>query len=67
MRNISLEKVIDILRSEGESGRAIGVKIHGSLIRLDLENGDTVELGREHIGGIDWFIVKLNDQIVHQG
>ena len=51
----------------GNDCKIIGVDLIGSYARLDLRNGDTIEFGREHKGGIDWLVVKINDEIVYQG
>lgn len=43
------------------------VKISGPSAVFVLETGETIEVGRQHMGGIDWFVVKLNGEVVHQG
>lgn len=43
------------------------VNIKGPSAFFMLETGEKVEMGRCNMGGVDWFVVKLNDKVVHQG
>lgn len=58
-----LEKMCELLR--GGDNQAV-VTIVGPVVRVE-KAGNVVEITREHIGGVDWLVIKLNGKRVHQG
>lgn len=58
-----LERACKLLK--GGDNQAV-VTIVGPVIRIE-KAGNAVEIVREHIGGVDWLVLKLNGKRVHQG
>jgi hypothetical protein len=59
----NLEKVRDFLKNGDEQ---TVVTFVGPVVRIE-RDGNVLEFAREHIGGVDWLIVRLNGVAVHQG
>lgn len=63
MSDIDIERAYNFLKG---GDKQTVVTIVGHLVRIE-RNGDTLEIAREHTGGIDWLVIKLNGKRIHQG
>lgn len=39
----------------------------GPCAEIEFKNGEVLKFSRDHGGTADWFAIRLNDKVVHQG